>query len=191
MARRIFWRDPTMWVINPSTGNPIPAANVTLWTRRTGGVQITDVWNVDDDGVVTTSIAGGTLVSDALGILPSFAGPNDGTHQLWADAGSAAGRMMLKAEQPANSGDNTSLVAGDGTLVAASTFAGSTHAHAVADLPAGSVLFKAAASGVWPVRGTTRADIMVIWVKTATSDADPAIDSTYMKTGVDILLRRT
>jgi hypothetical protein len=191
MARRLFWRDLTAWVINSATGNPIPNANVTLWTRRTGGTQITDVMNIDDDGLVTTVISGGTLVCDANGILPSFAGPNDGTKQLWADAGVAGGRMMLKAEDSTNASDSSVLLDGAGGTVPKTDFAGATHAHTLTDLPAGSVFFRAAAAGVWPARNSTRADLMCIWVKTAVSDADPAIDSTYMKAGVDIVLRRT
>lgn len=190
MARRIFWRDKESRVDN-SAGVPQASANVTAWTRRTGGTQITDLVAVDDDGVLGAPFVSGVLVTDASGYLPSFAGPNDGTSQLWLDAGGAAGRVMATAELPANAGDNTSLLAGDGSQIPAASFAGATHAHAVADLPAGSVLHKLCAAGVWPVRGTTRADLLVIWVKTATTDPDPAIDSTYMKSGVDILLRRT
>ena len=190
MARRIFWRDKESRVDN-SAGLPIPSANVTAWTRRTGGTQITDLRAVDDDGVVGAPIASGVLVTDASGYLPSFAGPNDGTSQLWLDAGGAAGRVMVTAELPNNAGDNTTLLAGDGSQVPASTFAGAAHAHALADLPAGGVFHRLCAAGVWPVRGSTRADLLCIWVKTATTDPDPAIDSTYMKSGVDILLRRT
>ena len=190
MARRIFWRDKESRV-DSTAGAPIPNANVTAWTRRTGGTQLTDLRAVDDDGVIGAAISGGILVADTNGYLPSFAGPNDGTAQLWLDAGGASGRVMASAELPANAGDNTTLVAGDGTLIPQATFAGASHSHAVAALPAGSVLHKLCAAGVWPVRGTTRSDLLVIWVKTATSDPDPAIDSTYMLTGVDILLRRT
>lgn len=190
MPRRIFWRDAASRVDNTS-GMPIPNANVTAWTRRTGGTQHTDLRAVDDDGVIGAAISGGILVTDAGGYLPSFAGPNDGTSQLWLDAGGSVGRVMVSAESPVNAGDNTTLVAGDGSLIPTSTFAGAVHSHSVADLPAGSVLHKLCNAGVWPVRGTTRADLLVIWIKTAVSDPDPAINSTYMLSGVDILLRRT
>lgn len=189
MARRLFWTDPSSRV-DTTAGVPIGGATVTMWTRRTGGSQVTDLQTIDDDGVLTGAIAGGNVICDAQGYLPSFAGPTDGRAILWADAGIAGGRKALMADLGFATGDNTSVIAGDGSLIALATLAGATHSHAVGDLPAGSVIFKAAAAGVWPVRGSTRTDILCIWVKTAITDADPAINSTYMQ-GNDILLRRT
>jgi hypothetical protein len=189
MARRLFWADPASRV-DSTSGVPIGGANVTVWTRRTGGTQVTDLQSIDDDGVLTGAVSGGILVCDAQGYLPSFAGPTDGRNLLWADAGIAGGRKALMADLGSNTGDNTTLVAGDGSLIPISTFPAVTHSHAVADLPAGGVIARFCVAGTWQVRGTTRTDLLCLWVKLATSDADPAINSTYMQAN-DILLRRT
>lgn len=114
MARRIFWTDPSARVDN-TAGVPIAGANVTMWTRRTGGTQVTDLQTVDDDGNTTGAISGGVVVCDAQGYLPSFAGPADGRMILWADAGVAGGRKALTADFAAQTGDQFSVLLADGT----------------------------------------------------------------------------
>jgi len=187
MARRKFWADPYSIVVNPTTGSGIPSATVTLWTLRTGGVQITDLFLMDDAGAATTAIT--QLTCDSNGYLPSFLGPPDGTQQMWADAGVAGGRKMLTADLEAAAGTGTNLMLDDGNTTPLNTLAGTTHNHVLADMPAGSVFYRRYA-GSWPVRGSTRSDIQCRWIKNAVADPDPAIDSTYAKDGVDVLERR-
>lgn len=187
MARRNFWSGPADYVVNVSTGKPIVGATVTFWTLSVGGTQITDLKLLNSDGSLGASVT--SLTTDSNGFVPSFAGPPDGTAQLWADAGIAAGRKMMNADLPVAAGDGTNLMKDDGTTTPASGFASSTHGHTtLADLPPGSVFYRRY-SGSWPVRGSTRTDLMCIWVKNAVADPDPAIDSTYALSPVDVLWR--
>lgn len=49
-------------------------------------------------------------------------------------------------------------------------------AVAIADLPAGSVLYAVqnSSDNSWPNRPTTRTDIMVIWIRLVNGSGDPA-----------------
>jgi len=62
-----------------SGGRVVPGAELTIWTARTGGTQITDLLDVD-------SVATTTVTSDADGSIVYY-GPNNDKTVHWADSG--------------------------------------------------------------------------------------------------------
>ncbi|MEV2277881.1 SGNH/GDSL hydrolase family protein [Nocardiopsis sp. NPDC049922] len=77
------------YVITLGTDNAAtlqPASTVTCWNQSTGGMQYTDLTDIDG----STPIPGGELTADAVGAVPEFYGP-DGVRSLYLDANSGAG----------------------------------------------------------------------------------------------------
>ncbi|WP_432136840.1 glycosyl hydrolase family 28-related protein [Streptomyces sp. bgisy154] len=81
MARNSFGAGIADYVVTPSDGNWVVAANtaVTFWDAATDGNQYTDL--LDEGSNPVTSVT-----TDQYGALPAFSGP-DGVLGMWADAG--------------------------------------------------------------------------------------------------------
>lgn len=190
MARRKFWSSTDAYLVDRVSGAPLPGATATCWTAKTGGTQITDLRVLTSAGADGGAIASGILVADADGFLPDFLGPNDGTYQLWIQSTAyTAGRKMMRADDEINAGDAASLLGADGNAYALTNLPALGHTHTQAELSTNSMFARICAAGVWPVRGTTAGVCM--WIQTATTDPLPAIDGTYAKANVDILVRKT
>ena len=88
MARYLYAATPADYVVNASTGLPVPNAVVTVWNARTGGSQVTDL----------QTLAGGTITqvtADSQGYI-AFYGPDNMTDLLWIYAGSGP-RLAVRA----------------------------------------------------------------------------------------------
>ena len=78
MARNMYGATSADFTIT-SGGRVIPGAELTLWTARTGGTQITDLIDVDSVACTTvTSAADGSVV---------YYGPDSDLSVHWADSG--------------------------------------------------------------------------------------------------------
>ena len=88
MARYLYAATPADYVVNATTGLPVPNAVVTVWNARTGGSQVTDL----------QTLAGGTITqvtADSQGYI-AFYGPDNMTDLLWIYAGSGP-RLAVRA----------------------------------------------------------------------------------------------
>lgn len=86
MARSLYGATPADVTFDAETGVLAPEVNVTIWTARTGGTQITDLLNISSAPVTLAT-------SDEYGFL-AFYGPDGVTATLWAD-GDAGSRVAL------------------------------------------------------------------------------------------------
>ena len=79
MARSMYAGTSGDFVINTTTGAPVPATAVTVWTDRVGGAQITDLLNAASEAVEY-------VTSDEFGLVV-FYGPDPYSDVLWLDTG--------------------------------------------------------------------------------------------------------
>lgn len=88
MARYLYAASPADYVVDGSTGLPVPGAVVTVWTARTGGSQVTDLQTVDGSPITQ-------VTADSAGFL-AFYGPDGLTDNLWLYSGSGS-RLVVQA----------------------------------------------------------------------------------------------
>ena len=81
MARNMYGATSADFTLT-SGGRVVPGAELTLWTARTGGTQITDLLDAD-------SVACTTVTSDSTGAVVYY-GPDGDKDVHWADAGQGA-----------------------------------------------------------------------------------------------------
>lgn len=89
--RRLFGGGAFDWTFTvDGTGTPKVAAAtaVTFWDSSLGGAQITDLQ-------LTNGTPASTITTDANGFLPTFWGPLDSRHAMWADAGTGQRRLVF------------------------------------------------------------------------------------------------
>jgi len=114
MARYLYAATPADYVVNASTGLPVPGAVVTVWTARTGGSQVTDL----------QTLAGGAITqvtADAQGFI-AFYGPDAQNDVLWIYAGSGSRLAVRPVMNPTEEGSVLPL--SGGTLTGALTLSG-------------------------------------------------------------------
>lgn len=124
MARRRFGTSANDWVVSIDLNGALRAISATLtaWDARTGGTQITDLLDADDQPISEVAVTRGQW---------EFYGP-DGVTELWVDAG-GADRELVTAEGATQVGGD----GGDATWPVPgtpSTFPPAAHQH-----PAGQV----------------------------------------------------
>lgn len=96
MARPIYWPTNDSYVIGFG-GRPYAGVPVRIWSRQTGGTQVTDLVYINPDGTNGAAVPSGVLVSDASGLIPAFGGPDNGANTLWGDHGQQGERIALTA----------------------------------------------------------------------------------------------
>lgn len=97
MARPVYWPTNDSYVLSVG-GFPQAGIPVKVYTRQTGGTQVTDLLAVAADGTLGAAISGGVLTSDGNGLLPAFAGPDAGPTTLWGNHGLSGERIALTAD---------------------------------------------------------------------------------------------
>ena len=55
MARYLYAASPADYVVDATTGLPIPGAVVTVWSARSGGSQITDLQDLSGTAVASVT----------------------------------------------------------------------------------------------------------------------------------------
>src|SRR5690242_20629765 len=96
MARQVFY--PTNDSYTQVNGIPYAAVPVKIFSRQTGGAQITDLVYVGADGSLGAVVPSGVLISDQHGLLPAFAGPDGGATTVWGDHGAQGERLALTSD---------------------------------------------------------------------------------------------
>lgn len=81
---------------------------------------------------------------------------------------------QVKVVDPVNDDEATSR----GWVADALSSVTFSYTETMASAPSGSVFFRACSGGVWPLRGSTRTDIVVAWVGRAATDPAPPIGGT-------------
>jgi hypothetical protein len=118
MARSTFFptRDSLVldWFGTPCAGVP-----VRVFSRQTGGSQVTDLVAVASDGTLGAAIPGGVLISDGNGAIPAFAGPDGGSRTVWVDTGPGPSRLALTADPSGAGGGVTGSGGGAVTTTSA------------------------------------------------------------------------
>lgn len=110
------------------------------------------------------------------------------TPQTWTNTtGVTSGG--LTATNEANAERMNVLEAGV-QAAAAVADAADTFTPTMANAAAGTTFSRVCASGVWPTRGSTRTDILVLWISKSASDPAPPIGGAY-KVGDDVYLKVT
>jgi len=95
-------------------GVPYAGIPVRIFTRQSGGTQVTDLVYVGADGTLGASVPSGVLTSDSNGLIPAFAGPDGGPTTLWGNHGLSGERIALTSD-PSASGGGVSAAAAAGT----------------------------------------------------------------------------
>lgn len=103
MARTLYAASPADYVINADTGKPAGGVTVTVWTAVTGGSQVTDLLNAEDQSVTT-------ITTDSLGGF-RFSGPDGTTGSLWVSVAGGDRFVVL----PTTLADRGSLPSGGTT----------------------------------------------------------------------------
>jgi hypothetical protein len=116
MARPIFYATNDSLVVD-AIGYPVAGAPVRVYTRQTGGTQVTDLLAVADDGTLGAAIPDGVLRSDPNGLIPAFAGPDGGPTTVWGDHGLRGVRLALTADPGIGGGG--SATPADGSITTA------------------------------------------------------------------------
>lgn len=119
MARYLYAATPADYVVNSSTGLPVPGAVVTVWTARTGGSQVTDLQNLSLQAITQ-------VTADSQGFI-AFYGPDNTTDNLWLYAGSGS-RLLCRVVNDAAL-EGTVLPLSGGTLTGNLTLAGAPSAN--------------------------------------------------------------
>lgn len=104
MTRPVFWPTNDSYTLD-SYSNPVAGSPVRIYAAQTGGSPITDLQYVDASGTPTGTVPAGVLRSDQNGLIPAFAGPDNGPLTLWGNHGLAGIRLAL-------TGDPTGRVGG-------------------------------------------------------------------------------
>jgi hypothetical protein len=102
VARPIFWPTQDSYVLSIG-GYPNAGIQVRIWTRQTGGTQVTDLVYVAPDGTIGSAVPSGILVSDSNGLIPAFAGPDNGPTTLWGNHG-LSGELLALTSGPGAGG---------------------------------------------------------------------------------------
>ncbi len=98
MARAIFPATNDSLVLSVG-GFPQAGIPVKIYSRQSGGTQITDLTYVGADGVtIGSAVPSGILTSDSNGLLPAFAGPDAGPTTVFGDHGMSGERLALTAD---------------------------------------------------------------------------------------------
>lgn len=118
MARYLYAASPADYVVDGSTGLPVPGAVVTVWTARTGGSQVTDLQTVGGSPITQ-------VTADSAGFL-AFYGPDGLTDNLWLYSGSGSRLVVQAVVNPTPSG--TALPLAGGTMTGNLTLAGAPSA---------------------------------------------------------------
>lgn len=114
MARPIFPATNDSLVLSVG-GFPQAGIPVRIWSRQTGGTQITDLTYVGADGVtIGSAVPSGVLISDGNGLIPTFAGPDGGATTVWGDHGMSSERLALTSGPGAGGGGNSGDIGLDG-----------------------------------------------------------------------------
>lgn len=103
MPRPIFWPSNDSWVLDPF-GHPVSGVPVRIWSARHGGVRLLDLQLVDESGTPVAAVLNGILTSDSDGMIPAFAGPDNGPSTVWADHGHSGTRLALTADPKSTGG---------------------------------------------------------------------------------------
>ena len=114
MARYLYAASPADYVVDGSTGLPVPNAVVTVWNARTSGSQITDLQNLLGQAITQ-------VTADSAGFL-AFYGPDGMTDNLWLYSGSGSRLVVRAVVNPTVAG--TALPLAGGTLTGNLTLAG-------------------------------------------------------------------
>ena len=122
MARYLYAATPADYVVDTSTGLPVPSAVVTVWTARTGGSQVTDL---QDLSLATIT----QVTADSYGFI-AFYGPDGTTDNLWISSGTGP-RLLVRVVNDAAL-ESAVLPLSGGTLTGNLTLAGapSSNLHA-------------------------------------------------------------
>ena len=122
MARYLYAATPADYVVDTSTGLPVPSAVVTVWTARTGGSQVTDLQDLSL-GTITQ------VTADSYGFI-AFYGPDGTTDNLWISSGTGP-RLLVRVVNDAAL-ESAVLPLSGGTLTGNLTLAGapSSNLHA-------------------------------------------------------------
>jgi hypothetical protein len=134
MARPIYWPSNDSYTLNYQ-GEPQAGVPVKLYTRQSGGTQVTDLVYVGYDGSIGSAVPSGVLISDGYGLLPAFAGPDGGPTTLWGNHGSQGERIALASEPVAGGGGGgavSSVVGQTGAVTGTQLLADSTVSTALA-----------------------------------------------------------
>lgn len=108
MPRPVFWPTNDSYTLAVG-GFPHAGIPVRIWTQQTGGVQVADLTFVLPDGSIGAAVPAGVLVSDGNGLLPSFAGPDNGPTTLWGDHGLSGERIALTSGPGSGGGGGVSF----------------------------------------------------------------------------------
>ena len=114
MARYLYAASPADYVVDGSTGLPVPNAVVTVWNARTSGSQITDLQNLLGQAITQ-------VTADSSGFI-AFYGPDGMTDNLWLYSGSGSRLVVRAVVNPTVAG--TALPLAGGTLTGNLTLAG-------------------------------------------------------------------
>ncbi len=122
MARYLYAASPADYVVDGSTGLPVPNAVVTVWNARTSGSQITDLQNLLGQAITQ-------VTADSSGFL-AFYGPDGTTDNLWISSGTGP-RLLVRVVNDAAL-ESAVLPLSGGTLTGNLTLAGapSSNLHA-------------------------------------------------------------
>lgn len=119
MARPVFWPTNDSYVLSVG-GFPNAGIPVRVYAAQTGGSPITDLQYVNSAGTPTGAIPNGILISDSNGLLPAFAGPDNGATTLWGNHGLSGERLALTAGPGGGgSGLTAGQIVADSTVISA------------------------------------------------------------------------
>lgn len=93
MARYLYAASPADYVVDATTGLPIPGAVVTVWSARSGGSQITDLQNLSGTAV-------SSVTANAQGFY-AFYCPDGYTENVWLSTGTGDRLVCRTVESPA------------------------------------------------------------------------------------------
>lgn len=93
MARYLYAASPADYVVDATTGLPIPGAVVTVWSARSGGSQITDLQDLSGTAV-------SSVTANAQGFY-AFYCPDSYTENVWLSTGTGDRLVCRTVESPA------------------------------------------------------------------------------------------